>query len=120
MSFFVKTNSHFLMSSWVNPNRCIQDSSSFLCFMENVPLFENSRNQILVFPPLIIVEADLILLLVTSDLLISLLLFMIYPFLPFIPANWIVSLQMVLEASPCKFDASPHEPFLPPLSRLHE
>lgn len=61
---------------------------------------------------------------VTSDLLIFLLLSLICPSLPsFIPANWIVSLQMVLEASPCKLVASlappHHNPIFFTLSPLH-
>lgn len=71
--------------------------------------------------------ADPSILSMTSDLLIFLLLFLIFTSTPALtPANWIVSLQMVLEASPCKLDASlprsPINPFyflsplLPPLA----
>lgn len=52
---------------------------------------------------------------VTSDLLIFLPLSLIFPPSSFsssslVLANWIVSLQMVLEASPCKLDAPPFSP----------
>lgn len=66
-------------------------------------------------------EADTIFCLWPLTYLIFLLLFLICPSLPsLVPANWIVSLQMVLEASPCKLDASPSSPspypifFFPP------